>query len=71
MKKRPIKVIKADAEPAPLPPPVQKDKVDGDREMASAVKGWITERRENSRTEAIDSRDSRIAWHGKKSKRRA
>ena len=71
MKKPVIKVIKRDAEAALPPEPTaeailiqqQQDKADGDREMVSAVKNWITERRENSRVEAIDAKDSRIAWH--------
>ena len=71
MKKSVIKVIKRDAEAVPPPAPTaeailiqeQQDKAEGDRDMASAVKGWITERRENSRVEAIDAKDSRIAWH--------
>lgn len=71
MKKTVIKVIKRDAEAVQPPAPTaeailiqeQQDKAEDDRDMASAVKGWITERRENSRVEAIDAKDSRIAWH--------
>ena len=70
MKKRLIKVIKADAENAPPTEPTpkeilmqeQKDKADGDREMVSAVNTWITERRENSRAEEVSAKDSRFAW---------
>ena len=78
MKKRPIKVIKADAENAPPPAPTskeilmqqQKDKAEGDRDMVSAVKTWITERRENSRAEEISAKDSRIIWKEDQSKDR-
>ena len=70
MKKRVIKVIKPGAETAPPPAPTtkeiliqeEKDKAEDDREMAGAVKNWITERRENSRVEDLDAKDSRIAW---------
>ena len=73
MKKRLIKVIKSDAEPAPRDAPTtreiriqeEKDKVEDDRDMASNVKNWITERRENSRVEESDAKDSRIAWNEK------
>ncbi|MFM9904502.1 MAG: hypothetical protein ACKVQJ_08030 [Pyrinomonadaceae bacterium] len=76
MKKRAIKVIKADAENAPPPAPTTKerrvqelkDKADGDREMAGTVNDWITERRKNSRAEKLDAHDSRVAWHEDKSK---
>lgn len=71
MKKPLIKVIKRDAGTVPPPAPSaeeiliqqQLDKVVDDREMAVAVKGWITERRENSRVEAIDAKEDRMAWH--------
>ena len=70
MKKRLIKVIKAEVENAPPPAPTpneilmqqQKDKAEGDRDMVSAVKTWITERRENSKAEEISAKDSRFAW---------
>jgi hypothetical protein len=73
MKKPVIKVIKRDAEAAPRPAPTaealliqeQQNKAEGDRDMASAVKGWITERRENSRVADSDASDSRRAWHEK------
>ena len=73
MKKRLIKVIKSDAEPALPDAPTtkeiliqqEKDKVEDDRDLASNVKNWITERRENSRVEESDAKDSRIAWNEK------
>lgn len=79
MKKAVIKVIKRDAEAVKPPAPTaeavliqqQQDRADDDRDMASAVKGWITERRENSRVEAIDAKDSRIAWHDEDSNKPA
>ena len=75
MKKRVIKVIKPGAENAAPPEPTaeailiqqQQDKVEDDRDLASNVKNWITERRENSLVEASDASDSRKAWHHKNS----
>ena len=73
MKKPIIKIIKRDAEVAPARPSAQtpneilmqqqKDKIDGDRDMASAVKTWITERRENSKAEELNAKDSLFAWN--------
>ncbi len=71
MKKRLIKVIKLGAEdlapPAPSAEAVisqqKQDKADDDRGLASAVKGWISERRENSRVADSDASESRRAWH--------
>ena len=73
MKKRVIKVIKSDAEPVPPTAPttkeiriqVEKDRVEDDRDMASNVKNWITERRENSRVEENTAKNNRVAWHKK------
>ena len=70
MKKRLIKVIKADAESAAPKTPTTKErrvlehkvKVEGDREMTSTVKNWISERRENRKDEELDAKDSRFAW---------
>ena len=78
MKKRVIKVIKPGAENAPPPAPSaeailiqqQQDKVEDDRDLASNVKNWITERRENSLVEASDASDSRKAWHDKNSSKK-
>ena len=78
MKKRVIKVIKPGAESVPPPAPSaeailiqqQQDKVEDDRDMASNVKNWITERRENSLVEASDANDSRKAWHRKNSSKK-
>ncbi len=73
MKKPLIKVIKRDAEDASVQPSAptpneilmqqQKDKAEGDRDMASAVKTWITERRENSKAEELQAKDSLFAWN--------
>ena len=78
MKKRVIKVIKPGAENAAPPEPTaeailiqqQQDKVEDDRDLASNVKNWITERRENSLVEASDASDSRKAWHHKNSSKK-
>ena len=78
MKKRVIKVIKPGAENAAPPEPTaeavlnqqKQDKAEDDRDMASAVKGWINERRENSLVEASDASDSRKAWHDKNSSKK-
>ena len=75
MKKRVIKVIKPGAGNAlPQEPSAeailiqqQQDKAEDDRDLASNVKNWITERRENSLVEASDASDSRKAWHDKNS----
>ena len=69
--KRSVKVIKRDAEDAPPPAPTtkeilvqqEKDRVDGDRDMASNVKTWITERRENNAAEELDAKNSLFAWN--------
>ncbi len=73
MKKRVIKVIKSGAEIAPPPPPttkeiriqVEKDRVEDDRDMASNVKNWIDERRENSIAEQKTANIDRVAWNKK------
>lgn len=71
MKNRVIKVIKPGAEHAAPPAPTaeailiqqQLDKVEDDRDMASNVKNWITERRENRGVEDSVASDSRKRWH--------
>jgi len=63
MRKHPIKVIKRDVVPVPLPVPSadellieqQKVKDTEERGMADTVKNWISERRENSRAEDEDA----------------
>ena len=71
MKNRVIKVIKPGAESSAPPAPSaeavlnqqKQEKAEDDRELASAVKGWISERRENSRVADSDASESRRAWH--------
>lgn len=71
MKERSIKVIKSGEANAPPPAPTaeavliqqEMDKAEDNRDLASNVKNWITERRENSLVEANDANDSRKKWH--------
>jgi hypothetical protein len=70
MKKRDIKVIKRDDDNTISPPRTteqvllkeQEDKAEDDRGLALAVKGWISDRRENSEAERLEAKDNRIAW---------
>jgi hypothetical protein len=56
MTHRKIKIIKRDSQPEPQAPPDDPPEIqeDTDRGISNAVKGWISERRENS----IAERDS-------------
>ena len=71
MKKQVIKIIKRDAEQVLPPTPTaeetiiqqQQDKAVDDRDMASNVKTWITERRENNAAEELDAKNSLFAWN--------
>jgi hypothetical protein len=69
MKKRDIKVVKPGAQKEPLKLTDEETLVnkkrsaaDDERDMIDSVKGWITERVENSKAEGIRSETDRQAW---------
>ncbi len=70
MNKRAIKIVKHDAAaPPPAEPSAEdvanlgkKEAADSERNMVDSVKGWITERAENSRAEGKRSVTDRVAW---------
>ncbi len=79
MKKRAIKIVKHNAAAQPPAEPTAEDKInrgkqeaaDGERDMVDSVKGWITERAENSRAEGMRSVSERVAWKSDKARKPA
>ncbi|MEO7538748.1 MAG: hypothetical protein ABIV21_01870 [Pyrinomonadaceae bacterium] len=76
MKKRAIKIVKHDAPIAERRPAsaeqarIKKKKaaVDTQNELIVSVKGWISERVENSKAADLQSESDRLAWEAGKPK---